>query len=170
MTDSKPIQVSNGHKNNNNKQITGKKRKLNEISNDNDNDNKSDDNPPPKKAKRKFYPGFKRADEPPMHGQIDIPTGKPYCLSGIRFVITGQLPSLTREECSDLIKQYGGRVTKGISGMTQYLITGEEAGVSKIKTANEKKVKIIAESDFLDLLRKLPQGKPAKLPKKPGRS
>ena len=50
-----------------------------------------------------------------------IPMANPYCLQGMRFVITGQLSSLTRDECGDLIKQYGGRVTGSVSDMTRYI-------------------------------------------------
>ena len=125
--DSKPIANSNGHNksdDNHNKKktsnpsstqkkkkTTGRKRKLDEISSD-ATDNKTNNNlpsDPPKKKARKYYPGYVRQDAPPQHGQIDIPTGKPYCLNNMRFVITGQLPSLTRDECKDLIQQYGGR-------------------------------------------------------------
>eukprot|EP01084_Bolivina_argentea_P316636 548905_1 len=150
------------------KKVTGRKRKLEEISKT---DGAASDETPAKKA-RKFYPGFKRSDAPPQHGQTEIPTAKAYCLSGIRFVITGQLPSLTRDECSDLIKQYGGRVTSAVSGMTRYLICGEEPGQSKTEKAKAKRVTIIDEAAFLDLLRTLPAGKPpkVKLPKAPSRS
>merc|ERR1712154_714899 len=93
------------------------------------------------------------------HGQTDIPIGKSLCLQNMRFVITGQLPSLTRDECKDLIQQYGGRVTGSVSGMTRYLVVGEEAGESKLKKAKEKKVTVIDEVKLLDLLRTLPAGK-----------
>ena len=82
-----------------------KKRKLSQISNEGK--SKEVANPPAKK--RKFYPGFKRQDVPPLHGQTEIPIGKALCFQNMRFVITGQLPSLTRDECKDLIQEYGGR-------------------------------------------------------------
>ena len=46
--------------------------------------------------------------DPPKHGSKPIPIGKPNCLEGIIFVLTGLNESLTREETSELIKQYGG--------------------------------------------------------------
>ena len=115
-SDSKPLPRSNKNKNKNinghhnttsTQKKAGRKRKLDEISKGTTNTTNTPSDPP--KKKRKFYPGFKRNDAPPMHGQVDIPTGKPYCLQDKRFVITGQLPSLTRDECKDLIQQYGGR-------------------------------------------------------------
>lgn len=83
---------------------TGRKRKLNEISKD---DEAPTEEPP--KKKKKWYPGMTRTDEPPMRGQIEVPTGKPFCLSRKKFVITGTLRSLLREECKDLIMEYGGK-------------------------------------------------------------
>ena len=46
--------------------------------------------------------------DPPKHGSKPIPIGKPDCLKGIIFVLTGLNESLTREEMSELIKLYGG--------------------------------------------------------------
>lgn len=119
-SDSKPLprlnKNMNGHQNKtkakpaSTQKKAGRKRKLDEISKDTTTDkNTANTSSDPPKKKRKFYPGFKRNDAPPLHGQTDIPTGKPYCLNGKRFVITGQLPSLTRDEAKDLIQQYGGR-------------------------------------------------------------
>ena len=112
-----------------------RKRKLEDISQDGqalDAAKKATGEPAAKKA-RKFTPGFKRRDAPPLRGQTMIPIA---CAS----LITGQLPSLTRDECGDLVKQYGGRVTGSVSGMTRYLIAGEEPGESKLKKARDKKV------------------------------
>lgn len=46
--------------------------------------------------------------DPPRHGSKPIPEGKPQCLEGIIFVLTGLNESLTREETSELISRYGG--------------------------------------------------------------
>lgn len=59
-----------------------------------------------------------------MHGQKEIPEGASGCLSGLTFVISGVLDSLTRDECSDVIRKYGGKVTGNVSGKTSYLIRG----------------------------------------------
>ena len=57
--------------------------------------------------------------------------GAENCLEGLTFVITGVLESLEREEASELVKNYGGKVTGNVSGRTSYLVVGEEAGESK---------------------------------------
>ncbi len=57
--------------------------------------------------------------------------GADSCLDGLTFVITGVLESLEREEAADIIKSYGGRVTGNVSGKTNYLVIGDDAGESK---------------------------------------
>ena len=47
-------------------------------------------------------------------------------------MITGVLESLERDEATDIIKKYGGKVTTNVSGKTSYIVIGEEAGESKL--------------------------------------
>lgn len=58
----------------------------------------------------------------------------PSPLSGKTFVITGTLPTLSREEAKALIERYGGKVTDSVSRKTDYLVVGEAAG-SKLDKA-----------------------------------
>ena len=53
------------------------------------------------------------------------------------FVVTGVLESLEREEASEIIKNYGGRVTGSVSGKTSHLVAGEEAGESKLAKVSQ---------------------------------
>ena len=46
--------------------------------------------------------------DPPQHGSKPIPEGKPNCLAGVVFVLTGLNESLTRDEMTELITKYGG--------------------------------------------------------------
>ena len=62
--------------------------------------------------------------------------GAPNCLQGLVFVPTGVLESLDREETSELIKKYGGKVTSSLSRNTTYLLVGNEPGESKMKKAS----------------------------------
>ena len=55
-------------------------------------------------------------------------------LAGQNFVITGTLPSLSREEATRLIERAGGKVTGSVSGKTDYLVAGENPG-SKLEKA-----------------------------------
>lgn len=90
---------------------------------------------------------------PPMAGRKEIPDGEPSCLEGLTFVITGVLESLEREDASDLIKKYGGKVTSAVSGKTSFVLAGSEPGDSKIKTSKEKNVKVVDENYLFDLIR-----------------
>ena len=73
-------------------------------------------------------------------------------LSGKIFVLTGTLPSLSRDEASTMIRNAGGNVTGSVSKNTDYLLAGEEAG-SKLDKAKELGIKIISEAEFLKLIR-----------------
>jgi len=68
-------------------------------------------------------------------------------LSNLTFVLTGTLPSLTREEASKLILDRGGKVNSSISKFTSYVLAGEKAG-SKLEKAKKLGVKIINQSEF----------------------
>jgi DNA ligase (NAD+) len=77
-----------------------------------------------------------------------IPAGK---LAGKTFVLTGTLPTLTREEASDLIVRAGGKVASGVSRKTDYVVAGDEAG-SKLAKAQTLGLAIIDEAAFRELL------------------
>lgn len=72
-------------------------------------------------------------------------------LDGLTFVITGTLPSLSRDEAGDLIRTHGGKVTGSVSKKTDYLLTGEAAG-SKLAKAGELGVPIIDEAELRRML------------------
>ena len=75
---------------------------------------------------------------------------------GKTFVLTGTLPSLSRDEASALIRDAGGSVTSSVSKNTDFLLAGEEAG-SKLDKAKELGVKILSEKEFLDMLGSKPK-------------
>jgi DNA ligase (NAD+) len=72
-------------------------------------------------------------------------------LAGKTFVLTGTLPSMTREQASQKIEALGGHVSGSVSKKTDYLLAGSEAG-SKLDKARELGVKIIDEAEFMRLL------------------
>lgn len=65
-------------------------------------------------------------------------------LAGLTFVITGTLPTLSRDAAKELIKAHGGKVTDSVSKNTSYLVAGEAAG-SKLDKANQIGVPVIGE-------------------------
>ncbi len=74
-------------------------------------------------------------------------------LRGLTFVLTGTLPTMTRDEAAELIKKNGGKVSGSVSKKTSYVVAGEEAG-SKLTKAKELGVPIIDE-DKLKLMTKV---------------
>jgi DNA ligase (NAD+) len=72
-------------------------------------------------------------------------------LHGLTFVITGTLPSLSREEAKRLIEAAGGKVTSAVSKKTDYVVAGSDAG-SKLDKAQALEVKVVAEQQLLDLI------------------
>jgi len=71
-------------------------------------------------------------------------------LSGKIFVITGTLPTLTRDEAKDLIQSAGGKVTGSVSSKTDYLLAGEKAG-SKLIKAEKLNVAVLDETNLRSL-------------------
>jgi DNA ligase (NAD+) len=72
-------------------------------------------------------------------------------LSGKTFVLTGTLPSMTREEATEKIEAFGGHVTGSVSKNTDYVLAGAEAG-SKFDKAKELGIPIIDEAGFRKIL------------------
>ncbi len=72
--------------------------------------------------------------------------------AGLTFVLTGTLPTMTRDEASAIIKKNGGKVSGSVSKKTSYVVAGEEAG-SKLTKAKDLGVKIIDEAALLEMLK-----------------
>ena len=72
-------------------------------------------------------------------------------LAGLTFVLTGTLPTLTREAAKERIESAGGKVSGSVSKKTSYVVAGEEAG-SKLEKAQSLNVPILDEPALLALL------------------
>ncbi len=72
-------------------------------------------------------------------------------LSGLTFVVTGTLPTLTRDGVKEFIESNGGKVTDSVSKKTSYLVLGAEPG-SKFEKARSLGVKIIGEEELMKLV------------------
>lgn len=70
--------------------------------------------------------------------------------AGLTFVLTGTLPTMTRDEASAIIKKMGGKVSGSVSKKTSYVVAGEEAG-SKLTKAKELGVPVIDEAALLEM-------------------
>jgi DNA ligase (NAD+) len=84
---------------------------------------------------------FEEAGPPPGEGP----------LAGKTFVLTGTLPTLTREQAAEMIAGAGGRVTGSVSRKTDFVVAGESAG-SKLAQAERLGVAVIDEDRLRQLL------------------
>jgi len=77
------------------------------------------------------------------------PTAGP--LAGVTFVLTGTLPTLTRDEAKAMIEAAGGKAAGSVSAKTRYVVAGADAG-SKLDRARELGVEVIDEEALVRLL------------------
>ncbi|KAH8599366.1 replication factor RFC1 C terminal domain-containing protein [Bisporella sp. PMI_857] len=118
--------------------------------------------PPPKDPNAKFdwrksaAGGGNAAAVPPAAGTVDIPVGAENCLTGLTFVFTGILQTLSREEGQELVKRYGGKVTGAPSKKTSFVVLGEDAGPSKLRKIEDFGITTINEVGLFQLIRILP--------------
>ena len=71
---------------------------------------------------------------------------------GKTFVLTGSLEKYTRQEASDIIEKFGGKVSGSVSKKTSYVLAGEEAG-SKLTKAQKLEISIISEEQFEEMIK-----------------
>ena len=71
---------------------------------------------------------------------------------GKTFVLTGSLEKYTRQEASDIIEKFGGKVSGSVSKKTSYVLAGEEAG-SKLTKAQNLGIAIISEEQFEEMIK-----------------
>lgn len=72
-------------------------------------------------------------------------------LAGLTFVITGTLPTMSREQAEAFIKQHGGKVTGSVSKKTSYLVVGTDPGGTKYNKAKELGVPMIDEARLREM-------------------
>lgn len=77
---------------------------------------------------------------------------------GRTVVLTGTLTTMGRKTASDLIAAHGGKVTGSVSGKTDFVVAGENAG-SKLEKAEKLGVRVLSEQEFLDMVGRAPQGR-----------
>ena len=81
---------------------------------------------------------------------VSKPAGDKF--AGLTFVLTGTLPTMSRDEASAMIKSLGGKVSGSVSSKTSYVVAGEAAG-SKLTKAQSLGVKIISEEELLEMMK-----------------
>ena len=73
-------------------------------------------------------------------------------LIGKTFVVSGVFEQFSRDELKKAIEDNGGKVGSSISAKTDYVVAGENMGPAKLEKANQLKITIISEDDFIKLL------------------
>lgn len=73
-------------------------------------------------------------------------------LSGVSFVITGSLKSMSRDEAADIIRSNGGIFQSAVGKNTTFLVSGGEVGASKLKKAKDYGTEVIDENRFLEII------------------
>jgi DNA ligase (NAD+) len=100
---------------------------------------------------RKILHRLKELGMKPKSEKVSAKKAAELPLAGKTFVLTGTLPSMTREEATEKIEALGGHVTGSVSKKTDYILAGAEPG-SKFGKAKELGVKIIDEAAFRKML------------------
>jgi DNA ligase (NAD+) len=86
---------------------------------------------------------------PETEGRVDASSGP---LAGKTLVLTGTLPTLSRDEAKALIEAAGGKVSGSVSKKTDFVVAGEAAG-SKLDRARELNLEIIGEEELRALVK-----------------
>lgn len=73
-------------------------------------------------------------------------------LEGKTFVVSGVFEKFSRDDLKKSIEDNGGKVGSSISAKTDFVIAGENMGPAKLEKANQLKVPIISENDFLEMI------------------
>ncbi len=85
-------------------------------------------------------------------GVVPVFEKKTGVLSGKRFVVTGTLQSMSRDEAAGKIRALGGIFQTSVAKDTDYLVAGGKVGASKLKKAESYGTKIVTEQEFVELL------------------
>jgi DNA ligase (NAD+) len=102
-------------------------------------------------ANRELIEGFRRAGLK-LIGERKVPPTGPQPLAGKTFVITGEIPGMSRDEAQKKLEALGAKVTGSVSKKTTNLIVGSEPGASKVEKARELGIETLDAAAFRTLI------------------
>ena len=86
----------------------------------------------------------------PKGEQLSVSSKQSDVFEGLTFVVTGTLPTFSRDDAKSFIESHGGKVVSSVSKKTSYLVLGENPG-SKFDKAQSLGVKIVGEDELKKL-------------------
>ena len=95
---------------------------------------------------------IEKLSEAGLNFKIDENESRSNVLNGITFVISGTFELLSREKIKQLVFENGGEFSSSVNSKTNYIIGGQSIGPSKKQKAENLKIPIISEKDFLEML------------------
>eukprot|EP01135_Chromosphaera_perkinsii_P003226 Nk52_evm1s239 gene=Nk52_evmTU1s239 len=101
---------------------------------------------------KKGFNSYLNREGPQLLGSRPPPEGKPNCLEGLSFVITGELETITREDAQNVIRKYGGKVASSVSSRTSYVVLGRDPGPKKLELIEKHKTKTLDEDGFYSFI------------------
>jgi len=101
-------------------------------------------------AGKKILARVRELDIKPQSEKVSAAAKAAGVFAGKTFVLTGTLPSMTREEATAKIEAAGGMVTGSVSKKTDFVLAGAEAG-SKLEKAQQLNIRILDEAEFLKM-------------------
>ena len=69
-------------------------------------------------------------------------------------MLTGKLKNISRAEAKSLIENNSGKIISNVNKKLDYLITGEKPTINKINSANELKINVISQEEWMKMLNK----------------
>jgi DNA ligase (NAD+) len=97
---------------------------------------------------RRLIERFKKAGLVLKEDVLDVGDNR---LAGKKFVFTGELEGLSRDEAGDVVRKLGGEVVSSVSTKTDFVVAGENAG-SKLTKARQLGVKILTQNEFEEMI------------------
>src|SRR5207245_9867097 len=102
-------------------------------------------------AGKKILRRMKELGIQPKNEKVSAKKAAKLPLAGKTFVLTGTLPSMTRDEATEKIEALGGHVSSSVSKKTDYVLAGAAPG-SKFEKAKQLGIRILTEAEFRKML------------------